>query len=136
MIFPFIFTSGALFILIGFLKRRKVYGKILLGLGLLLVGGTTLGSGIILWSCNEYSNYIKNELEKLNLENPCASDEDCGLITYYLCNPYCIDKDINLSSFYAGLRGRPAFCPLASCASPSIKWRCSCEDSICKVMEK
>jgi hypothetical protein len=87
--------------------------------------------------CEEFSNSIKNELQKVN--RPCMDNNDCQLMLYYPCKIYCIHKDINFSksSYYADLAERPPeCCILYSCADPEIKWECICENNTCTPKRK
>lgn len=134
MILFFLVLLAVLLLLIGVWKRKATYGKILIGLGVLLIGIFFFGPFGIFYSCERYSNYLKNELQKIN--KPCENNDDCKLISYFSCKPYCINKDVDLSAFYSLQRKRPWSCPLYRCIAPEVKWRCICENNVCTVEEK
>jgi hypothetical protein len=80
--------------------------------------------------CNEYEDYLKNELETLNKQ--CENNNDCNLTQLYNCEPYCVSKEVNLFLFYSNLKKkRPSSCPYYTCRDPSINWNCACEKNIC-----
>ena len=134
MILLFLVLIGILLISIGIWKRKVTYGKVLIGLGVLLIGIFFFGPFGIFYSCEGYSNYLRDELQKIN--KPCESSEDCELISYFPCKPYCINKEVDLSAFYSLQRKRPLFCPLYRCIAPEVKWRCICENNTCTIKEK
>ncbi len=134
MILLFLILIGILLILIGIWKRKATYGKVFIGLGALLIGIFFFGPFGIFYSCEKYSNDLRNVLQKIN--KPCENSDDCKLISYYPCKPYCINKDVDLSAFYSLKKKRPWSCPLHECIAPEVKWRCACENNTCAVEEK
>lgn len=81
--------------------------------------------------CGNYSNTIKSELDKFNNQNKCLNNDDCRLITYYLCNSYSIHKNFNFREFYAQIGSSPKTCPIASCLDPNINYKSVCRNGIC-----
>jgi hypothetical protein len=134
MILLFLISLGILIFLIGIWKRKAIYGKVFIGVGVLLIGIFFFGPFGIFYSCEKYSNDLKNVLQKIN--KPCENSDDCKLISYYPCEPYCINKDVDLSAFYSLKKKRPWSCPLDMCIAPEVKWECTCENNTCTVKEK
>jgi hypothetical protein len=134
MILLFLISLGILIFLIGIWKRKAIYGKVFIGVGVLLIGIFFFGPFRIFYSCEKYSNDLRNVLQKIN--KPCENNDDCELISYFPCKPYCINKEADLSAFYSLNRKRPWSCPLYRCIVPEVKWRCVCENNTCAVKEK
>jgi len=134
MILLFLISLGILIFIIGIWKRKAIYGKVFIGVGVLLIGIFFFGPFGIFYSCERYSNDLKNVLQKIN--KPCENSDDCKLISYYPCEPYCINKDVDLFAFYSLKKKRPWSCPLDMCIAPEVKWECTCENNTCTVKEK
>ncbi|MCX6801607.1 MAG: lipoprotein [Candidatus Diapherotrites archaeon] len=82
-------------------------------------------------TCEQYADYVQQEIGKL--DKTCSTAQDCGMGLSYMCRPFCVNKDVNMLEFHSSLPVKmPGLCPLYECKKPEME--CTCQNNACMLV--